>query len=1170
MIIPDRVNRLYYGYGVVCASHPVRLIVFAITVVLLCCYPLFNIPVPWHMPKDTVVPAQSFRNGFATHGRFSFANFSVPEWYRAGAEPLTYVQQIVVQASISHWKEELLLTDAFRGPIGVAFDVANTVGDFKAANEVSLKDVCFHVDEPVGAFASNFTNLLPRFNCLVLSPASCWSQGLQNFIDDANFLGTLHNLQGVKKSGVSLAEVFFGIPFKESGLKRYPSQNRKRTLTFAVNVLLSKYDFHFIDELRKRLEVKYVPLRVDEKEIVVHRFYAAKNGFMFAMPLTAAYLAVFLYIYFSVHKLEQLRSKLGIAFAALVTVFLSLCMSVGICARLGLRIVWTGTELFPYMIVLIGLENILVVTRSVVSQSKSHLDVKIQIAKGLNKEGWSITKNLLMEVSIVTIGFFLFVPWIQPFCLLVLAGTLSDFFLQMTFFAPILSVDLKRMEALVAARPAATCLADLSVFRSHYPTYVVAPASTVPLPRRLRLVFFWARWRVIQRCFIAFMLIWFSLVAYRLFVVGMLGALGNFPVANVSAVAEEVKAATETIVELKKVVVIEEETESSSSSAASAWKRLAPGHWKAVFDLYGISVWDRFITVLPPILLTASVGLDEALKLRNAKDAEVSKNFEFRTWNMGLDAADIHDATELRKTLPPGLDTSGYWGVDGSAYVPQSPLQVVYACLLAVPTLFFLAYLAVVLYRCVCTRHYAEWRSSSWWGSQQREAPSIDDDGTQLFMEAVPLILSGHVQEIECLGSSDGRVVSVCLGGSLRVWDPNTGQCLHSIERNRESVDERQSRYKDPTCNLDGEVGDDSDYGSGSPQSHDTLERLWQRNKRSSMPTPTMALDFSWTHRAVPFLEDGDCELRHRRNRSLGDVVRSESDQCDAGKACVWAMSICEDFVGLGCSSGDVEVWDVAGGQTHCYAEKKVGGQNEAVTAISLVKSKFKGADEPKLVVIVARLSGKLEFYVLRGISLPSEAGGPSRIKGGRVVTGGQDHAVRVTRVDTGVPMFTFHGHCGPITALFVDTVAPNSACTASQDGMLCMWDLSSGFCVYQVQAHDGVVSSMTYTAAYIVTYGGDDTLRIWERFQGHLLHEIQLDCSYSGSMIMLTNKLLVTARKGSLVVWDVTLGQAVRIVRLGDGDECVSVRQIVSVEPGLLVCDYGHQLRALRFPTVH
>jgi WD40 repeat protein len=65
--------------------------------------------------------------------------------------------------------------------------------------------------------------------------------------------------------------------------------------------------------------------------------------------------------------------------------------------------------------------------------------------------------------------------------------------------------------------------------------------------------------------------------------------------------------------------------------------------------------------------------------------------------------------------------------------------------------------------------------------------------------------------------------------------------------------------------------------------------------------------------------------------------------------------------------------------------------------------------------------------------------------EGGRVVTGGQDHVVKVLKVETGVGVFTFHGHYGPITAMFIDALAPDFACTASQDGMLCMWDLSNG-----------------------------------------------------------------------------------------------------------------------------
>ena len=60
-------------------------------------------------------------------------------------------------------------------------------------------------------------------------------------------------------------------------------------------------------------------------------------------------------------------------------------------------------------------------------------------------------------------------------------------------------------------------------------------------------------------------------------------------------------------------------------------------------------------------------------------------------------------------------------------------------------------------------------------------------------------------------------------------------------------------------------------------------------------------------------------------------------------------------------------------------------------------------------------------------------------------MTGGQDHVVKVLQVETGLGLFTFHGHYGPITAMFIDASSPDYACTSSQDGMLCMWDLSNG-----------------------------------------------------------------------------------------------------------------------------
>ena len=51
-------------------------------------------------------------------------------------------------------------------------------------------------------------------------------------------------------------------------------------------------------------------------------------------------------------------------------------------------------------------------------------------------------------------------------------------------------------------------------------------------------------------------------------------------------------------------------------------------------------------------------------------------------------------------------------------------------------------------------------------------------------------------------------------------------------------------------------------------------------------------------------------------------------------------------------------------------------------------------------------------------------------------------------------------------------------------------------------------------------------------------------------------------------MVWDLELGEPVRLVRLGDRDSSVFVRQMTPVGDAI-VCDYGAELRVVRFPPV-
>ena len=83
---------------------------------------------------------------------------------------------------------------------------------------------------------------------------------------------------------------------------------------------------------------------------------------------------------------------------AVLTAVASLLMSIGLCCFFGLTLIISWREMYPYLAMVVGIENIFVLSKAVY-HTPNHLDVKIRVAQGLSKEGWSITYNLLTEVK---------------------------------------------------------------------------------------------------------------------------------------------------------------------------------------------------------------------------------------------------------------------------------------------------------------------------------------------------------------------------------------------------------------------------------------------------------------------------------------------------------------------------------------------------------------------------------------------------------------------------------------------------------------------------------------------------------------------------------------------------------------------------------------------------
>ncbi|VDM00643.1 unnamed protein product [Schistocephalus solidus] len=295
-------------------------------------------------------------------------------------------------------------------------------------------------------------------DCAILSPSLIWKSAHNLFtLDD---LELNERLQWIDNQG--LLDVLYGIPRLHTGISKLRFSDRPAVNAFATTIILNDFHIDFINDLRKRLldafpesrfiaqerstaDIRADPSDAHERRVfVVH--YRGPNYLIDYAPQIIIYFVVILYIFLSVKKIELVKSKFGLAIGACVTVVASLFMSMSVCEAVGLiSSSVRGREYFPYLVVLVGFENVNIFTESVVA-TPIDLPVKYRIAQGLAKEGWPIARRLLTQLGCIALGFLTFNPDIQEFCLIAVVGLTTQFFLQLFFFVPVLAVDIRRIE----------------------------------------------------------------------------------------------------------------------------------------------------------------------------------------------------------------------------------------------------------------------------------------------------------------------------------------------------------------------------------------------------------------------------------------------------------------------------------------------------------------------------------------------------------------------------------------------------------------------------------------------------------------------------------------------------------------------------------------------------
>lgn len=724
-------------------------------------------------------------------------------------------------------------------------------------SKTTLAHICLHVEN---VKRSTKESLFPEYNCLILSPANFWQQSLTTFNRDTNLLNTIfqhhvrtnmgdrllnhltiiYSAQNLHKSKVSTADMLLGMQLRDAGFKRYPIRNRPRVIQYAITLVLRENDQKYLSSLKQKLLTLY-PLHQKADDVTTSHssftyiYYPAEFNLLEFMPLFVAFIILFVYVYFSVRKIDVIRSRFFLAASAVITVLSSLMMSLGLCFFFGLTIRNVNFSMFQYLVILVGLENVLVLTKSVVTTDNT-FDVKIRVAQGLSKEGWSISKTLLTEITILTIGLATFVPVIQEFCIFAIVGLISDFFLQMMLFSTVLGLDIKRMEFnglhksppsdAAARRPQyrnSTITSSFTINRSRSHPKLTAldsqqsvgangtAGADKKIPKRLRVVNFWARTRFFQRAFMIWMIFWIFSIIYNSQIFENIFEIrqNDSDIPNKFG-SQEVfrKDENDSVHSIFDTPLAGKSTTQSKSHYAEDGPfnlteqinklvhpdydtnyHLSNFHWSSILKQYNLSMSGKYVTILPSIRLSHIVPPEVAYRIRN-NDEKPSIHFQWKALAVALDPIDFIDTDPSEAPIMHTANRPLY---------PKSPMEILLAAILCAISVFVLTYTMVVFYRCICTRNYAEWRSS--WNDTDTEHLN-----TQRILEGVPIQIKGHTHRIECLVTDGTVVISSCLEGQVKVWDANNGELMLNIDRAKYFKMNRKSSLDDSFSSLVGQV----------------------------------------------------------------------------------------------------------------------------------------------------------------------------------------------------------------------------------------------------------------------------------------------------------------------------------------------------------------------------
>ena len=1277
--VKQLVERVFYKYGLFASKQP-KLMLFLTTAVLFICgyTPLLNLPLPGNEPRK-------FYTRLSQNVTTTSSQAELPEWLDTSS-PAAYVQQIVVKSTVRPWPGDAASqAHAFKSTFDGNFKLLDFLLRRFTYENATVFDSCYRINDgeapSSGGVKSN--NLFsPVRGCLVVSPALYWEGKQAVFNSDENVKRTILKYSGKLNTPPSVEELLFGVPADLNGVKLYNRKKNtvKNVITYAVTLVLNSGDVGLHEALRRELHREYgVPVltsqaqrcwqqnaaAADEKgadddtmttattttscqnvtDTVTHIHYTYQRSWSELVRLVALYVILGSYIYFSVRKIDFLKSKLGMAFLTVATIISSLIMSVGLCVYFGLSP--ENHMAIPYVLCLNSVQNLLAITRSVVNTENEH-GVEERVAVGLGCEGYATVTNLLQQAAMVTAVIFLGAPHVRETFAFFLIAIFSEFLLHMILFVPVLSIDVRRrldlphhyhhhhhhqqhhhhfnnqqeeedevklyqrVDNATVQGPASqqTFNRQYSQLNHHHHRHHsssrdhhISPSAHIMemaslskritfLSKRLKFLFFIVDYRLIQRGLQLAIACYYVLGPNTITAatphpphhdVGTLrrhdlttggGGIGGHAYADVVFSYPDLTSA----------------------------ELLSHRHWPTLFAYYNRSLNNRYISLMPPILLPV---INDGLMYNKLNDDKTAA------------AADNSDVTADSYVVRLSENNAG-GGVRVRATLPEDETQLQYYFTLLVGAVCGI-FMFMVLQYCLtkCCSGYWHYGSSGKYGrngaKRSRNYETLGFEGADAYSSAsggacVPITLTGHAHQVDLVSVDQVTVASVDYGGELRCWDIHSG---------------------DVTCTMPRKLrGPDDDGGNKMKAAAADAEE----------------------HQYHQIVNSGDQQQprqrRHRdnsRKRSLDSSSRSHLKQ----RPPVWALLAKEQLVFTGCEDGSIEIWDSASGCLKGFHDLQRPGVVHLVMCDVTAR------------LVCARINGTIDFFDLEVLAAADDGGDDDastsvQYRGanknaataasltssqpllksicchhdklqlvqrhtvrsahqqtitcllanghGRLITGSCDHTLKIFNVETAACEQTLYGgHEGAVTCVHISDhvtsssgkkkdekpmlLASQQLMSGAEDGSVCVWRAGAGagdvklleHPDMQLLEHQGAVVVICSNMHVVLTTGDDDVICVWSREHGgELLRTMKLEsgCALANCLLNDSSVTCVSGGHGKIFLWNLADGKVMRTCKVGGATLPVlpPVRRLVSLAHRnnlTVLCVVGRDMYIVWLPSV-